>query len=105
MKLYVTLLYISKFPVNVLSYFHNLKNKKETEKKKSPQGTWEKIKTLKIERKKKNVSAMTVLIKYFFKCLESITHALLGRSLWNHNNMVELSTGIMSVATPATEDV
>ena len=48
---------------------------------------------------------MTVLIKYFFKCLDSITHALLGRSLWNHNNVVELSTGIRSVATPAKEDM
>ena len=36
MELYVTLLYISKFPVNVLPYFHNLKNKKETEKKSLP---------------------------------------------------------------------
>ena len=56
-------------------------------------------------KEKKSVSEMTVLIKYFFKCLDSITHALLGRSLWNHNNVVELSTGIRSVATPAKEDM
>ena len=34
MKLYVTLFCIFKSPVNVLSYFHNLKNKIEKKKKK-----------------------------------------------------------------------
>ena len=53
MKLYVTLLYISKFPVNVSSYFHNLKNKKETEKKISPRNMGEDKDTKNWKEKKK----------------------------------------------------
>ena len=104
MELYVTLLYISKFPVNVLPYFHNLKNKKETEKKVSPRNMGEDKDTKNWKEKKKCVWN-DCLDQVFFKCLESITHSLLWRCLWNHNNKVELSTGTVSMTTSAKEDV
>ena len=55
MELYVTLFYVSKYPVNVLSHFSNLKNKKENRPKKTHKKTTNRTRTG--ENRKRTVQA------------------------------------------------